>query len=309
MKIFRNTEDYNIENSYLTIGTFDGLHLGHKSLIDSLKTAARKTDAKTTVLTFWPHPRMVLSKSSSDLKLLNTIDERIWLFEKTKIDNLIIYPFTKEFSKIEAKDFIEKILVNKLNIKGLVIGYDHQFGYKRKGEVNCIAEAAKKYGFYLEQIKAFSQENINVSSTNIRNALAEGNISLAEKYLSYKYFISGKVIHGKKIGRNIGFPTANIQTESYKLIPGKGVYAVKFHFREKVLLGMMNIGNKPTVNNSDQNLTIEVNIFNFDENIYNKFVKIELLEKIRNEKKFDTLEALKIQINKDRQTILNKNYS
>ena len=297
MKIYYNIEDYKVENTFLTIGSFDGLHLGHQQLIQRLIHKAKLENAQSTVLTFWPHPRMVLSAKQEDLKLLNTISERIELFGKTGIDNLIVFPFTKEFSMFSASDFIEQILVKQLKIKGLIIGYDHQFGHNRLGEVNCIAKASERHKFYLEQIEAFSEKNINISSTKIRNALIDGDIELAKQFLNYNYTVSGKVIHGNKIGRNLGFPTANIAVnEHYKLIPGKGVYAVEIHLTHAIHYGMMNIGTRPTLNSSSQSLSIEVNIFDFSEIIYEQEVKIVLLKKIRNEQKFDGLDALKQQL-------------
>ena len=305
MNIFRGLDSYNIENTFLTIGTFDGLHLGHQKLINRLIELAKAKKANTTLLTFWPHPKLVLSKNNSDLKLLNSIYERIDLVKKMGIDNLIIYPFTEEFSKLSANNFIEEILIEKIKIKALVIGYDHHFGHQREGEIDSISAKAKKYDFYLEQVKVFTQKNINISSTKIRNALAAGNIELAKKYLSYNYMLSGRVIHGKKIGRNIGFPTANVEIdEKYKLIPAKGVYAVQVVIENATHFGMMNIGSKPTVNSATENLSLEVNLFDFNENIYGKKIKIILLTKIRDERKFANLEGLKAQIEKDKQQIL-----
>jgi len=307
VKVYRSIENYTVQNTFLSIGTFDGLHLGHQQLIDRLITLAKENNAQSTVLTFWPHPRMVLKKGVDHLKLLNTIEERIEMFERLGIDHLIVYPFTETFSKLSAEAFIQTILLTQIKIKGLVIGYDHHFGHQRKGEVNCIAQAAKTQGFYLEQIKAFSQENINVSSTKIREALAEGNIPLATSYLSYQYPLTGKVISGRKIGRDIGFPTANLQVESYKFIPAKGVYAVEIFRAKQKYLGMMNIGSKPTVNDQEEEISLEVNIFDFHQQIYNEQIKVVLLEKIRNEKKFNSLEELKAQLALDKQRVI-ENY-
>lgn len=301
MKVYYNIEDYKVSNTFLTIGSFDGLHLGHQQLITRLVDKAKLENAQSTVLTFWPHPRMVLSPNVEDLKLLNTIEERIELFRQTGIDNLIVFPFDKKFSEFSASEFIETILINQLNIKGLIIGYDHQFGHNRQGEVNCIAQAAAKHNFYLEQIEAFSEKNINISSTKIRNALLDGNILLAKNYLNYNYMFSGKVVHGQKLGRNIGFPTANIEvSETYKLIPAKGVYAVEVHFSNALYYGMMNIGTRPTLETQWKRLSLEVNIFDFSETIYDHNIKIVLLDKIRNEQKFANIEALKQQLATDK---------
>lgn len=305
MKVYRSLDNYNIKNTFLSIGTFDGLHLGHQKLINRLVELAKTKNAPTTLLTFWPHPKIVLSNNSSDIKLLNTINERISLIEKLGVDNLIIFPFTKEFSKFSAKDFIKKILISQIKIKGLVIGYDHSFGHKKNNEIISISAEAKKHDFYLEKIKAFVQENTTISSTEIRNALSIGNIELTKKYLSYNYQFSGTVIHGKRIGNKIGFPTANIKIdEEYKLIPAKGVYAVKVHIKNNIHYGMMNIGCKPTINNSLKEISIEVNIFDFNENIYGKEVKIIFLARIRDERKFASLDELKKQLQKDKDLCL-----
>jgi len=300
VKIFKQIQEFNQPNTFVTIGTFDGVHLGHRKLLAHLKLRASEHQSQASVLTFWPHPKMVLSPTSNDLKLLNTIEERTELLKQTGIDNLIIMPFTKDFSKYEASFFIEEILVKQLKIKGLIIGYDHHFGYKRKGSVNCIAQQALKHHFFLEQIEAFSHNQINVSSTKIRSALMQGDIPLAGKYLSYNYMITGKVIAGKQIGRTIGFPTANILVEErYKLIPDFGVYATEIKLDNRILFGMVNIGYKPTVSQKNE-IAIEVNIFNFNENIYNKQITLFLIEKIRNEKKFENLLQLQNQIHFDK---------
>ena len=310
VQIYRSLDNYNIENTYLSIGIFDGLHLGHQKLISRLVELAKAKNTPTTLLTFWPHPKIVLSGNSSDIKLLNTIDEKISLIKKLGIDNLIIYPFSKEFSKFSAKDFIEKILVEKIKIKALIIGYDHSFGHKQKGENFSISAQAEKHGFYLEKIKAFEHGDITVSSTKIRNALNIGNIELANKYLSYNYHFFGKVIHGKRLGNKIGFPTANIKIDQeYKLIPANGVYAVELQIKDNIYNGMMNIGYKPTINNLLKEISIEVNIFNFDDNIYGKEVKIIFLARIRDERKFANLEELKTQLKKDKDLCLSIYFS
>lgn len=305
MKVYTSLEKYQVQNTFLTIGTFDGLHLGHQQLINRLLLLSKQHQAESTVLTFWPHPRMVLHGDDVDLQLLNTIDERIEIFERLGIDHLIVYPFTEAFSKLSAQEFIQHILLEQIKIKGLVIGYDHHFGHQRKGEVNCITQAAQKKGFYLEQIKAFSQANIKVSSTKIREALALGDIQLAERYLSYLYFLSGKVIDGNKLGRNIGFPTANLKVEAYKLIPAKGVYAVEIFRDKQKYLGMMNIGSKPTVNKNKNLISLEVNLFNFNQQIYGEELRIVFLTKIRDERKFSSLDELKKQLAIDKGNIIN----
>lgn len=287
----------------ITIGTFDGVHIGHKKILERIIHSAQELDCESTVLTFFPHPRMVLQDHSS-VKLLNTIDEKTVLLEKTDIDNLIIHSFDKEFSRLTAEDFVTTVLVNQLNIQKIIIGHDHRFGRNRTADINDLIEYGKEYGFEVEQISVQEINEIAVSSTKIRNAILEGNIALANKYLGYNYFFSGEVVKGKQLGRTIGFPTANIQIkEDYKLIPKNGVYIVKSTFEKEIIYGMMNIGNRPTVGGENQ--TIEVNFFNFDRDIYAKLITVEILECIREEHKFESVEALKTQIQKDKEFSLN----
>ncbi len=287
----------------ITIGTFDGVHIGHKKILERIIHSAQELDCESTVLTFFPHPRMVLQDHSS-VKLLNTIDEKTVLLEKTGIDNLIIHSFDKEFSRLTAEDFVTTVLVNQLNIQKIIIGHDHRFGRNRTADINDLIEYGKEYGFEVEQISVQEINEIAVSSTKIRNAILEGNIALANKYLGYNYFFSGEVVKGKQLGRTIGFPTANIQIkEDYKLIPKNGVYIVKSTFEKEIIYGMMNIGNRPTVGGENQ--TIEVNFFNFDRDIYAKLITVEILECIREEHKFESVEALKTQIQKDKEFSLN----
>ena len=303
MKTYTSISKYNKAKSVITIGTFDGVHIGHKKILERIIHSAQELDCESTVLTFFPHPRMVLQDHSS-VKLLNTIDEKTVLLEKTDIDNLIIHSFDKEFSRLTAEDFVTTVLVNQLNIQKIIIGHDHRFGRNRTADINDLIEYGKEYGFEVEQISVQEINEIAVSSTKIRNAILEGNIALANKYLGYNYFFSGEVVKGKQLGRTIGFPTANIQIkEDYKLIPKNGVYIVKSTFEKEIIYGMMNIGNRPTVGGENQ--TIEVNFFNFDRDIYAKLITVEILECIREEHKFESVEALKTQIQKDKEFSLN----
>ncbi len=303
MKTYTSISKYNKAKSVITIGTFDGVHIGHKKILERIIHSAQELDCESTVLTFFPHPRMVLQDHSS-VKLLNTIDEKTVLLEKTGIDNLIIHSFDKEFSRLTAEDFVTTVLVNQLNIQKIIIGHDHRFGRNRTADINDLIEYGKEYGFEVEQISVQEINEIAVSSTKIRNAILEGNIALANKYLGYNYFFSGEVVKGKQLGRTIGFPTANIQIkEDYKLIPKNGVYIVKSTFEKEIIYGMMNIGNRPTVGGENQ--TIEVNFFNFDRDIYAKLITVEILECIREEHKFESVEALKTQIQKDKEFSLN----
>jgi len=303
LKLFHSLSEYKAaKKSIVTIGTFDGVHIGHKLILEKLIQNAKERDCESVVLTFFPHPRMVLQESS-DVKLINTIEEKSELIGNIGIENLIIHPFDQKFSRLTAEEFVKSILVDLLNIKKIIIGYDHRFGRNRTANIDDLIVYGKQYDFEVEQISAQEINDNAVSSTKIRNAILEGNISLANKYLGYNYTFSGEVVKGKQLGRTIGFPTANIQIkESYKLIPKNGVYIVKSNYDGNTIFGMMNIGNRPTVNGENQ--TIEVNFFDFDTDIYNKIISIEILDFIRDEQKFDSLDSLKSQLNKDQQTSL-----
>lgn len=302
MKIYYNIDEFKATNkSVTTTGTFDGVHLGHNVILNKLKQAAQNFGGETVLLTFFPHPRMVLQPENTDLRLLNTIDERIELLKKSGIDHLIIHPFSKEFSRLSSIEFVRDILVSKLNTHKLVIGYDHHFGRNREGSFIHLKEFGPLYGFEVEEIPAQDIEQINISSTKVRNSLNNGNIKAANQFLGYHYFIKGTVVEGEKIGRKIGFPTANVKVkEWYKLIPANGVYAVNIILNEIKYNGMLNIGNRPTLNGND--ITIEVNIFNFNANIYNNEIRIEFIDRIRDEQKFDELDELKQQLEIDKKT-------
>ncbi|PCI97098.1 MAG: riboflavin biosynthesis protein RibF [Flavobacteriales bacterium] len=301
MKIYNCIEDFKTTSkTAVTIGTFDGVHNGHKVIIEQLKNAAKTIDGESVILTFFPHPRMVLYPDNNDLRLLNTINERILMLEKSGVDHLIIHPFSKEFSRLNSTEFVRDILVNKLNVTTLVIGYDHHFGRNREGSFEHLQELAPLYGFKVEEIAAQEIQQVNISSTKVRLSLLSGEINAANQFLGYHYFIKGTVIDGNKIGKTINFPTANIKVDEwYKLIPTKGVYAVKTIVNGNVFDGMLNIGNRPTINENN-NETIEVNIFNFDEDIYTKEIQIEFYDRIRDEQKFENLESLKKQLEIDK---------
>lgn len=304
MEIHKSIESFSFTGeTAITIGTFDGVHSGHQVIIDMLKTSARKINGKSVVLTFFPHPRMVLYPDDNELRLLNTIEERIELLEKSGIDHLIIHPFSKEFSRLSSTEFVRDYLVNKLHLSELVIGYDHHFGRNREGSYENLKELAPLYDFNVKEIEAQEIQQINISSTKIRNSLLAGEINAANQFLDYNYFIEGKVVEGDKKGREIGFPTANIEVnEWYKLIPAKGVYAVKVSMDGNVFDGMLNIGNRPTLNGKEE--TIEVNIFNFHDNIYTKTIKIEFYERIRDEQKFEHFSDLKTQLKIDKEKVI-----
>ena len=301
MKIVQNTSNFSVKHqTYVTIGTFDGVHFGHQKIIEKLVYEAKKANKKSVVLTFFPHPRMVLQKDAS-IQLINTIEERATLLEKTGLDYLIIHPFSKEFSRMTALEFVRDILVNQLNISKLIIGYDHHFGKNREGNITQLTEYSHLYDFKVEEIPAQDIDTVSVSSTKVRHALMDGDIKTATNYLGYNFMLNGNVVNGKKLGGKIGYPTANIDVkESYKLIPKTGVYVVKSIIDEQSVFGMMNIGNRPTVNGNHQ--TIEVHFFDFNQDLYHQNLTIELLYFLRDEQKFDSLALLIHQLKKDEKT-------
>ncbi len=306
MKVFRGLESLEkLSSPIVTAGTFDGVHKGHQTIINRLKSIAKESSSETLLITYDPHPRLIVNPDT-EIELLTSIDERICLLEDYGLDNLLIIPFTKEFSRLSSVDFIKKILVEQINTKKLVIGYDHQFGRNREGSFEHLKEYAPVYGFELEEIKAQDIDNINISSTKIREALHEGNIELANKYLGHSYSIEGTVIEGNQIGRTIGFPTANILVEdSHKLIPKDGVYEVEIEYNNKVKRGMLNIGHRPTINDSKKRTSIEVHIFDESNNLYDSNLVLKLKRRIRSEIKFSGIEQLKEQLIKDKEFILN----
>ena len=296
-------KDFSINTPVLTIGTFDGVHLGHRKILKRLRDVATAIGGESVIFTFDPHPRMILYPEDHELKLLNTLEEKKELLQKEGIDHLIIYPFTKEFSRLSSVEFIRNIVVNKIGTKKLVIGYNHHFGRNREGSFEHLKEYAPVYGFEVEEIPARDVDKVEISSTKIREELTSGNVEKAARYLGYDYFITGNVIKGKERGRMLGFPTANIETgDSHKLIPADGVYAVKAEVNGTVFDGMLNIGIQPTFNGS--NKAIEVNMFNFDKEIYGEKIRIHCKARLRNEYKFPNVDELKMQLEKDRQQSL-----
>ncbi|MNK10951.1 Riboflavin biosynthesis protein RibF [compost metagenome] len=286
----------------MTLGTFDGVHKGHKSILDKLIKSSKSTGCESVVLTFFPHPRMVLQQNT-DLKLLNTIDEKAVLLENEGIDNLIIHPFDHAFSRLTAEEFVKDILVDKLNIYKIIIGHDHRFGRNRTATIDDLIRFGQEYGFEVEKISALEINEVSVSSTKIRNALIEGNIETANDFLGYPYFINGTIVQGKQLGRTINFPTANIEVnESYKLIPANGVYVVSSVIDGKTVQGMMNIGTRPTVNGVGT--TIEVHYHDFNGDLYDTKLKVSIYHRLRDEVKFESFDALKQQLEKDKQQSL-----
>lgn len=283
--------------SVVTSGTFDGVHVGHQRILDQIKETALLSGGQSMVLTYWPHPRFVLGQSG-DLKLLSTFDEKTELLADSGIDFLVKIPFTKEFASLSSEEFIKKILVEKLNTHQLVIGYDHRFGKNREGSFEYLSAHSARYGFEVTEIPRQDVDHVGVSSTKVREALLTGDLHVAKEFLGRPYTLSGYVKDGDRIGRSIGFPTANIEVlEDYKLIPGDGAYAVFAAVNGQEHMGMLNIGWRPTV--SGQERRIEVHLFDFDENIYNKRVTIRFIELLRKEKKFDGIESLKQQLIQD----------
>ena len=307
MKIFNGFEELTtIKNAVLTIGTFDGVHIGHQKILQKLQEEAYKIDGETVLFTFYPHPRMVLNPTNHGLKLIQTQEEKIEKLKKIGLENLIVQPFTSEFSNLSAKDFVEKFLIEKLNVKKLVIGHDHQFGKNREGTLEFLKEMSVKHNFEVIEIPAQEINEVNISSTKVRKAIESGNINVANTYLGDPFEINGVVVKGKQLGRTIGFPTANIELESdIKIIPKKGVYAVEIQLSDYThYIGMMNIGNRPTISNELKE-TIEVNIFDFNQSIYSNEIKVKLFDRIRDEFKFDSIEKLKEQLTKDEKTCRN----
>lgn len=299
MKIFHSINEFHSDKkTILTLGTFDGVHIGHAAILKKLTQNTADGKFESAVLTFFPHPRMVL-QGKSDLKLLNTINEKIDLLEKIGIKNLIIHPFDANFSQLSAEEFVKTVLVDQLHIQKIIIGYDHRFGKNRTANIDDLTAFGLKYGFEVEQISAQEINDISISSTKIRTALEDGEINLANEYLGYSYFLSGTVVKGKQLGRTIGFPTANIELEEeYKLVPKNGVYIVVAEIDGKSVYGMMNIGFNPTVQGEKR--TIEVHFFDFDLDIYNRHIRVAILQRIRSEEKFESVEFLKIQLGKDK---------
>ena len=287
----------------MTIGTFDGVHIGHQKIIKQLVEIAKGENSNAVVLTFFPHPRMVLQKDTS-IKLINTIDEKSQLLENFGIDHLVIQKFTKDFSRLGAIEFVRDVLVNKLHVKHIIIGYDHRFGRNRTANVDNLREYGEVYNFKITEISAQEIDEVAVSSTKIRKALNDGDMEVANAFLGYNFMLTGTVIKGRNLGKKIGFPTANINIEeSYKLIPKNGSYVVKSFIDNKTIYGMMNIGINPTVNGEKQ--SIEVHFFDFQKDIYNKKIRIELIKRLRDEQKFNSIDALKMQLHRDKETSLN----
>ena len=300
MRIFNDLNALaEILNPVVTIGTFDGVHLGHQKILQSLLDEAQRMDGESVLLTFYPHPRMILYPESHGMKLLQTQAEKMEKLAEFGLQNLIIYPFSFDFSRLTALEFVRDILVNKLHVRKIVIGYDHQFGKNREGNIQYLKDIADTYEFEVIEIPAQDIDEVKISSTKIREALLKGDVKRAAVFLGQCYQLSGKVIRGRAMGRTIGYPTANIEVNSdLKLVPGIGVYAVEVYVEGKTLRGMLNIGRRPTVVSTD-NVNLEVHILDFQEDIYDKMITLRFIERVRDEQKFESVEALKQQLQKD----------
>ena len=298
MKIYRSIEDYTEDKrSVVTIGTFDGIHLGHQKILSRLINSSKNKNLNSVVLTFFPHPRIILNKYN-EVKMIDTLDEKIIHLNEIGIDSLIIHPFDKNFSLLSANQFIKDFLVEKLKIKHIIIGYDHRFGKGREASVTDLKNYANDYDFTVEEIKAQEIEKITISSTKIRNSINQGDIKTTKKYLGRYFMMTGKVVKGDGLGKKINYPTANIFIEeTYKIIPKDGVYLVETIIKDKLFKGMMNIGHRPTIGTNVK--SIEVHLFNFNEDIYGQVISIKMISKIRDEKKFSSIQALKEQLVKD----------
>lgn len=303
MNIFHSINDFrSSKKTILTLGTFDGVHIGHRKILERVAQNTENGKYESLVLTFFPHPRMVL-QGESEVKLLNTLSEKIDLLKKIGVQNLVIHPFDKTFSRLTAEEFVETVLIDQFDIKKIIIGYDHRFGRNRTANIDDLITFGKQHDFEVEQISVQEIDAVSISSTKIRNALMEGNMALANEYLGYEYFLTGTIIRGKQLGRTIDFPTANLQMEeNYKLIPRNGVYVVKSAINQKTVFGMMNIGFNPSV--AGENLAIEIHFFDFDEDLYDQKLSVSLLEYLRPEQKFESVAFLKQQLEKDRNTSL-----
>jgi len=308
LKIYHQLSDFKkLDNAIVTIGTFDGVHFGHQKIIKRLCELAKASGGESVLLTFFPHPRMIIDPENQELKMINTIEEKAQILASLGVDHLIITPFTRDFSNLSANDYIKNILVDAIGTKKIIIGYDHRFGKDRLGNINTLAENAHNYGYQVEEIPEQDIDDVAVSSTKIRKALLDGDVALANNYLGYAFSIYGPVIKGDKIGRTIGFPTANIFVpETYKLIPGDGIYAVTVEMGEEknpeVYRGMAYIGQRPTINGMTRN--IEVNIFDFNREIYGQNIKMNFLAFLREDVKFTGLEALTKQLQQDKEDTL-----
>lgn len=305
MKIYNNLDQFTARNPVVTIGTFDGVHLGHRKVIDQLNRIASEVNGESVLFTFYPHPRLVVSKSESNLRLLTTLQEKTCLLEDAGIDHLVIYPFDEKFAALSYIDFIEQILIGEIGMHTLVVGYDHKLGRNREGTFDKLLNLSKFLKFDLKKIDALLIDAVDISSSKIRAALQEGNIQVVNNYLGYNFTIHGSVEAGNQVGRGIGFPTANIvASDVYKIIPAEGVYAVTAELNGEAYKAMLNIGYRPTLDKNADKRTIEAHLFDFNQDIYQHEITLRFYERIRDEKRFDSLDLLKTQLLDDKNKVL-----
>lgn len=304
MKIYNNFSDFvKVPNAIVTIGTFDGVHLGHQAILKDMVKTAKEIGGETVVITFYPHPRQVLNINAANLRFITTQEEKLQLLEKSGVDNVVVVNFTKEFSRVSSEDFIRDYIIEHINPVKLVIGYDHHFGNNRMGDFSLLSEMQNKYNFKVQRIEAHDVENIAVSSTKIRHSLQQGDVNRANALLGYQFSYIGKVVSGNKIGREIGYRTANIEVEKeFRLIETSGVYATYVDYEGKEYKSMTYIGKKPTINN-DEIENIEVHLFDFEGDLYDKEIKVRFVARVRGEQKFESLDALKKQLQIDEKNI------
>lgn len=304
MIVHQNINHFKAINPVVTIGTFDGVHRGHRKVIAQLNNLAAKAGGQSVIFTFYPHPRLVVSKQEHNLRLLTTLDEKIELLGKSGIDHLVIFPFTPQFAALTYREFMQDILLEKLGLHTLVVGHDHRFGKNREGTFENLLALSKQTGFKLERIDALLVDEVDVSSTKIRNALQQSDVAKANHYLGYTFSLKGTVTKGNQIGRKIGFPTANIEaSDRNKLIPAKGVYAITVDVDGQIYPAMLNIGYRPTVNSNADNRTIEAHILGFDADIYQKEITLFFHEHVRTEQRFNSIDELKLQLETDKKKI------
>lgn len=305
MKVHTDIADFHgVVRPVLTTGTFDGVHLGHQKILRRLTEVARKEEGESVLFTFFPHPRMVLFPNDNDIKLLTTQKEKIALLEQAGIDHLLIIPFSRTFSRMKALEYVRDLLVGAMNVHAVVVGYDHRFGRNREGDMRLLEQLGEAYDFRVEEIPPQEIDHMKVSSTKIREALVAGHVHQANELLGYRYAMQGVVVRGDQRGRELGFPTANIAlVDHFKLIPADGVYAATAEWRGEVHRGMMNIGVRPTVQPGGER-SVEIHLFDFDRDIYGEVITVRLVERIRPEHKFESLDALKAQLHKDRSIVI-----
>ncbi len=306
MKLHHDIENILAPDPVVTVGIFDGVHLGHRFILKKLREAAQRLDGESVLVTLWPHPRNILNHTDDSFRLLNTLEEKTGMLEELGLDHLVVIPFTKSFSRLSSCDFIREFLVEKIGIRHLIVGYNHRFGRDREGDFDKLKECAGKYGFGIEKVPALELDSGKISSSEIRNCLLRGDVRQANRMLGWNYSFDGVVVGGSMLGSSIGFPTANITAdEEYKLMPADGVYAVLVRLKGKTHKGMLNKGARPTVNSDPETRTIEVHLLDFEEDIYNEQIQVQFVARLRDERKFSDIDALKLQLIADRENTEN----